>query len=150
MKMLNAVWASLATVTVMANSAMAATTAEEAAKLKTVLTPLGAERAGNADGSDRFTQVAGHRLAAGDEDDRAILHQTLHFIEADIGGDDFVGLDEVLPDQRGHRVVDQRFGQAAHFGDPAGQFLQLFVEGFYGMFDHEWVLPARAVSRSAR
>ena len=51
MKMLNAVWASLATVTVMANSAMAATTAEEAAKLKTVLTPLGAERAGNADGS---------------------------------------------------------------------------------------------------
>jgi hypothetical protein len=41
----------IAAVMTFSNGALAAVSAEEAAKLKTTLTPLGAERAGNADGS---------------------------------------------------------------------------------------------------
>ncbi|MFA5119653.1 DUF1329 domain-containing protein [Zavarzinia sp.] len=51
MKFLGAVCAALTAAAALAHPALAATTAEEAAKLKTTLTPLGAERAGNADGS---------------------------------------------------------------------------------------------------
>jgi hypothetical protein len=41
----------LATAALLAGPALAAVSAEEAAKLKTTLTPLGAERAANKDGS---------------------------------------------------------------------------------------------------
>lgn len=51
MKTMNVVMATLTAVAVMAQAAMAATTADEAAKLKSTLTPLGAEKAGNADGT---------------------------------------------------------------------------------------------------
>ncbi|MDO9599315.1 MAG: DUF1329 domain-containing protein [Azoarcus sp.] len=44
-------WAALATVLMGAQSAHAAVSADEAAKLKSTLTPLGAEKAGNKDGS---------------------------------------------------------------------------------------------------
>jgi len=47
----NVLWAAMAAGLVMAQGASAAVTAEEAAKLKSSLTPLGAEKAGNKDGS---------------------------------------------------------------------------------------------------
>lgn len=47
----NVLWAAMAAGLLMAQGASAAVTAEEAAKLKSSLTPLGAEKAGNKDGS---------------------------------------------------------------------------------------------------
>ncbi|MCW0182712.1 MAG: DUF1329 domain-containing protein [Zavarzinia sp.] len=51
MNKLKAALVTLAAMTALSGAAFAATTADEAAKLKSVLTPLGAEKAGNADGS---------------------------------------------------------------------------------------------------
>ncbi len=59
----------------------------------------------------------------------------LHLIDHRIGGDDVLGKLGVAVEQRLHGVGDLLFRKPAHFGDPAGDLLQIGVEGAGGMVD---------------
>ena len=91
--------------------------------------------------ADDLAQIDRHRLAAGDRQHRALLDQMLQTVDVGIGGDDALAEADVAADQRIDGFGDHALDQAAHLGDQAGQFLEIAVERFRGMFRSHVLSP---------
>ena len=89
----------------------------------------------HAHGADAFAQVDGHRLAPRDGEDGFFLDFALHRVDRRIGRDHALGELDVAIDQRLDGIGDLPFHEPAHFGDLAGDFLQIAVEGLGGVVD---------------
>ena len=89
---------------------------------------------GDPHGADDFAQVHRHRLAPGDGEHRALLDHVLQTVDFGVGGDDALAQHDIASDQRIDGFDDHAFGEAAHFRDQPGQFLQIAVERLGGVF----------------
>ena len=83
--------------------------------------------------ADDLAQIDRHRLAPRDGEDRPLLDLALQRVDGRIERDDALGELAVAPRQRIDRFGDLLFGEPAHFGDHAGEILQVDVEGFRGV-----------------
>ena len=94
------------------------------------------EVAGDPDRADDLAQIDRHRLAPGDGENRLLLDLALQRVEARVGGDDLVGQRHVGLAQRVHRVDHHLLGDAAHFGDPPLEGVEILVVRSDGVIDH--------------
>ena len=101
------------------------------------------EIGGHPHGADDFAQVNRHRLAAGDGQYRALLDHALQIVDFDVGQDDPLAECNIAADQGIDGFDDHPFGKTAHFGDQPGQFLQIAVERFRGVFSSHVALLSR-------
>ena len=86
-------------------------------------------------GADDLAQIDGHRLPAGDGQDRLFLDLMLHRVDGRIGGDHLFGEIGVAFDQGAGGIGDLPLGETAHLGDPALDVLQVGVEGLGGVVE---------------
>ena len=86
-------------------------------------------------GADAFAQVDRHRLPPRDGEDGFFLDFALQGVDGRIGRDDALAQLHVAIDQGLDGIGDLAFHQAAHFGDLAGDLLQIGVEGLGGVVD---------------
>jgi len=63
-----------------------------------------------------------------------LLDPLLESIDLGVGGDDTLAERDVAADQRVDGIDDHALGEAAHFRDRPGQFLEVGIEGLCGMF----------------
>ncbi len=97
--------------------------------------------------SDDVAQVVGHGRAQGDDLDYQLFNFRLYGVDALVVGDHLRGERLVLPLEGNHRILDGRFGAAAHFGDEAAQLVDFLVKRLDRMFCH-YLSPR--ISRSGR
>jgi len=110
------------------------------------------EIARDADRRDGLAQVDGHRLAAHEGQDGALLDRALERVEPRVDGDHRLGKRRVAADQGGDGVGQHLLGDAAHLRDGAAQILELGVVGADDVVRHGTVPFASdgAISRSGR
>ena len=92
--------------------------------------------AGNTPCGKHDAQIAGHRLAQRKQLDRALFHLALGGVNFGIALDHGLGQLGVAASNRRQRVVDGRFGKAAHARDLLSDAVQLFGKCFDCVFGH--------------
>ena len=106
------------------------------AALETDFHPLKIVR--HAQRADDLAQIDRHRLAPRDGEDGAFLDLALQRVDRRIEQDDALREPAVALGERIDRVGDLFFRETAHFGDHAGEVLQVDVEGLRGvMINHD-------------
>jgi hypothetical protein len=91
------------------------------------------DHAGNLERCHHFPKIVSHRRAKRYDLDGVTLDFAFQLVDLLVVLDHPPGGFAVPLDERAHRLVDGRFGKAAHFGDEAAQLVELAVEGFDGM-----------------
>ena len=89
----------------------------------------------DAHGADAFAQIDRHRLPPRDGENGFFLDFALHGVDRGIGADDALAEFDVAIDQGLDGIGDLPLREAAHFGDLAGDLLQIGVEGLGGVID---------------
>ena len=96
-------------------------------------------------GADAFAQVDSHWLPPRDGEDGLFLDFALQRVDRRIRRDDVLAELDVAVDQGLHGIGDLALHQPAHFGDLAGDFLQIGVERLGGVVDSLVVCRSLAI-----
>ena len=94
------------------------------------------EVAGHADRADHGAQILRHRLALGDQRDRAVVELALARVHDGVVRDDALRQRIVGDQQRADCRADHRAGKIAHVADQLLDVIEIFVERGDGMFAH--------------
>ena len=85
--------------------------------------------AGDANGRDHLPEVHGHRLAAHDQQDGALLRFALGAVETPVGRDDRLSRGHISSGKGDHGILQHRFGGPTHLSEGSAQIVKIEIKG---------------------